>query len=196
MGRHRLAADRHRHGVLQHRLPRLDPGERRLEPARRSHLVDHVMRIVGNSVGAAVFGAILNFGVSRRIPEAGDAVNRLLQPAARHGLGAAEIARVSDAIAAGLHNVYVVAGAVAIVSLVLALALPTRLSPTQPAANPRDGSPNTRYGLGCRSSLARLNRIRSANLRCQPSVGSDPLKVGHSSTARTMPSGSNEALDP
>ncbi len=88
VGRHRLAADRHRHGVLQHRLPRLDPGERRLERARRSHLVDHVMRIVGNSVGAAVFGAILNFGVSRRIPEAGDAVNRLLQPAARHGLGA------------------------------------------------------------------------------------------------------------
>ncbi len=51
------------------------------------------MRIVGNSVGAAVFGAILNFGVGRRIPHAGDAVNRLLQPAARESLGAAEIAR-------------------------------------------------------------------------------------------------------
>jgi EmrB/QacA subfamily drug resistance transporter len=95
------------------------------------------MRIVGNSVGAAVFGAILNFGVSRRISQAGEAVNRLLQPSARQGLGAAEIARLSDAIGAGLHNVYIVAGLVAVISLVLALALPAQLSPTRPAANAR-----------------------------------------------------------
>ena len=68
------------------------------------------MRIVGNSVGAAVFGAILNFGIHRRIPDAGDAVNRLLEPAARQSLGAAEIARLSEAVAGSLHDVYVVAG--------------------------------------------------------------------------------------
>jgi EmrB/QacA subfamily drug resistance transporter len=90
------------------------------------------MRIVGNSVGAAVFGAILNFGINRRIPEAGDAVNRLLEPAARHGLGAAEIGRLSEAVASSLHIVYIVAGLVAVVSLFLALSLPTRLSPTRP----------------------------------------------------------------
>jgi EmrB/QacA subfamily drug resistance transporter len=97
------------------------------------------MRIVGNSVGAAVFGAILNFGVSHRIPEAGEAVNHLLQPAARQELGAAMIARVSDAVAAGLHNVYILAGAFAVVCLLLALALPVRLSPTRPAVKPRAG---------------------------------------------------------
>jgi hypothetical protein len=32
------------------------------------------VRIVGNLVGAAVFGAILNFRINRGIPEAGDAV--------------------------------------------------------------------------------------------------------------------------
>jgi EmrB/QacA subfamily drug resistance transporter len=90
------------------------------------------MRIVGNSVGAAVFGAILNFGINRRIPGAGDAVNRLLEPAAREGLGAAEIARLSEAVAGSLHVVYIVAGLVAVVSLFLALALPARLSPTRP----------------------------------------------------------------
>jgi EmrB/QacA subfamily drug resistance transporter len=95
------------------------------------------MRIVGNSVGAAVFGAILNFGVGHRISHAGDAVNRLLQPSARGTLGDAEIARLSEAIGAGLHNVYVVAGVVAVVSLGLALALPARLSPTRPAAKAR-----------------------------------------------------------
>ena len=90
------------------------------------------MRIVGNSVGAAVFGAILNFGINRRIPGAGDAVNRLLEPAARQGLGAAEIARLSEAVAGSLHVVYMVAGLVAVVSLFLALALPARLSPIRP----------------------------------------------------------------
>ncbi len=94
------------------------------------------MRIVGQSVGAAVFGAILNFGILRRMPEAGDAVNRLLSPAGRKTLGAAEIAHLSEAIAAALQNVYVVATLVAVVSLLLALALPARLSPTR-AATPR-----------------------------------------------------------
>ncbi len=91
------------------------------------------MRIVGNSVGAAVFGAILNFGINLRIPNAGDAVNRLLEPAARQGLGAAEIQRLSGAVAGSLHYVYVVAALVAVVSLLLALALPARLSPTRGA---------------------------------------------------------------
>jgi MFS family permease len=93
------------------------------------------MRIVGNSVGAAIFGAILNFGVGRRVPGAGNAVNRLLSPAARGSLGAAEITRLSDAIAAGLHDVYVVSGAVAIVCLALSLSLPPLLSPVRAAAS-------------------------------------------------------------
>ena len=94
------------------------------------------MRIVGNSVGAAVFGALLNFGVNRRVPGAGSAVNRLLQPASRHGLGAAEIARLSDAVAGSLHLVYIAAGCIAILSLALALALPVRLSPTRTVTQP------------------------------------------------------------
>ena len=78
-----------------------------------------------------MFGAILNFGMSQRIPEAGDAVNRMLEPTARTTLGAAEITRLSEAIAGSVHNVYVVAGFVAVVSLVLALTLPAKLSPTR-----------------------------------------------------------------
>ena len=90
------------------------------------------MRIVGQSVGAAVFGAILNFGVYSRLPEAGDAVNRLLSTAARQSLGVAEIARLTEAVGSSLHVVYIIAGFIAIVSLALALALPARLSPTRP----------------------------------------------------------------
>jgi EmrB/QacA subfamily drug resistance transporter len=90
------------------------------------------MRMVGSSVGAAVFGAIVNFGIHRQLPEAGDAVNRLMQPAARQMLGAGELARLTEAIASSVHIVYVIAGLVAVLSLVLALALPARLSPTRP----------------------------------------------------------------
>lgn len=90
------------------------------------------MRIVGQSVGAAVFGAILNFGIYSQLPEAGDAVNRLLAPAARQSLGANELARLTEAVGDALHVVYLIAGLVAVVSLVLALALPARLSPIRP----------------------------------------------------------------
>jgi EmrB/QacA subfamily drug resistance transporter len=91
------------------------------------------MRIVGNSIGAAVFGAILNFGIYSQLPDAGDAVNRLMSPAARESLGATEVARLAEAVGASLHVVYVIAVLVAFVSLILALALPARLSPTSPA---------------------------------------------------------------
>ena len=90
------------------------------------------MRMMGSAVGAALFGAILNFGIYSHLPEAGDAVNQLMSPAARQSLGATEIARLTEAVGASLHVVYVIAGLVAVVSLVLAFALPARLSPTRP----------------------------------------------------------------
>jgi EmrB/QacA subfamily drug resistance transporter len=90
------------------------------------------MRIVGQSVGAAVFGAILNIGIYSQLPDAGDAVNRLMSPVARQSLGAIETARLTEAVGASLHVVYIIAGLVAVVSLILALALPAKLSPTRP----------------------------------------------------------------
>jgi EmrB/QacA subfamily drug resistance transporter len=89
------------------------------------------MRIIGNSVGAAVFGAILNFGIFSQLPEAGDAVNLLMSPAARQSLGAVELAQLTHAVGDALHVVYLIAGLVAVVSLILALLLPARLSPTR-----------------------------------------------------------------
>ena len=68
------------------------------------------------------------------MPEAGDAVNQLMAPATRQSLGGAEIARLTEAVGASLHVVYLIAGIIAIVSLILALALPDRLSPTRPLA--------------------------------------------------------------
>jgi MFS family permease len=91
------------------------------------------MRMIGQSFGAALGGAVLNFGVFRRAPDAADAVNRLLQPSLRDALGAAEISRLTGAVAAALHNVYLIAVVTAALTLVVALGFPARLSPLRPA---------------------------------------------------------------
>jgi EmrB/QacA subfamily drug resistance transporter len=90
------------------------------------------MRIVGQSVGAAVFGVVLNFGLSRHAPEAGDLVNRLLDPGLRHSLGAVELAQLGQGIASSLNLVYIISGFAALTTLALASALPAALSPTRP----------------------------------------------------------------
>jgi hypothetical protein len=68
------------------------------------------LRTVGQSVGTAIFGAMFNLGVGSRIAGADEEINRLLEPATRATVDAAEALRLSDAIAAAIHNVYLVAG--------------------------------------------------------------------------------------
>jgi EmrB/QacA subfamily drug resistance transporter len=94
------------------------------------------MRIVGQSVGAAVFGAVLNFGLYLHAPAAGDLVNRVLDPGLRYSLATGELAQLSAAIASSLYLVYVIAGLVAVATFFLACALPAALSPTRPHASP------------------------------------------------------------
>jgi hypothetical protein len=96
------------------------------------------MRIVGQSVGAAVFGAVLNFRLHLHAPEADDLVNRVLDPGLRHSLGSAELAQLSEAIASSLHLVYIIADLAAAVTLFLAWALPAALGPRQPRDSARD----------------------------------------------------------
>jgi hypothetical protein len=83
-------------------------------------------------VGAALFGAVLNWGLERRLGAAGDAIDRLMEPQLRQGLGAGEIARLGAAVAASLEAIYVIAALLALVALALALAFPRGLSPTRP----------------------------------------------------------------
>ncbi len=89
------------------------------------------MRILGQSMGAALFGAIVNFGVHRRVPQAADAINQLLEPALRQRLGAGEIARLTDAFAAAVHEVYLIVMVIAAATLVVALCFPAGLSPVR-----------------------------------------------------------------
>ena len=91
------------------------------------------LRFVGQSLGAASFGAVLNFTLLREAPEAVGMVDQMLDPAQRSGLPEAELARLVDVVALGLHNTYVLAGVLSVVALGLALLLPARLSPRRAA---------------------------------------------------------------
>jgi MFS family permease len=86
-------------------------------------------RIIGQAVGAASFGAILNAGMLRHGGAASGAVDRLMTPALRSTLGADEIQRLVHALDRSLHEVYLAAGALAVVTLVLTRYLPAGLSP-------------------------------------------------------------------
>jgi EmrB/QacA subfamily drug resistance transporter len=90
------------------------------------------MRIFGQAMGAALFGAIVNFGVHRRVPLAGDAVNKLLEPGLRQSLGSDLVARLTHAFAASVHEVYLIIVLIALATLAVALLFPARLSPIRP----------------------------------------------------------------
>ncbi len=87
------------------------------------------MRMLGQSVGAAIFGGILNLSLAQRLPGAGDVVERLMEPSQRAGLGAEATARLAQAVAAALHQVYLVTGLLALAALCLALLFPAGINP-------------------------------------------------------------------
>ena len=88
-------------------------------------------RTIGQTIGAGLAGAILNFGISRRAPDIVDALDLLLEASRREGLDAQHIARMVEAVATSLHDVYIVAGLLAIITLAAALLLPAGLSPVK-----------------------------------------------------------------
>ncbi|HYM01372.1 MAG TPA: MDR family MFS transporter [Stellaceae bacterium] len=85
------------------------------------------MRMLGQAVGAGLFGGILNIGLSRRLPGAGDVVERLMEPVQRLRLAPDALARLSGAVAQALHEVYLVAVVLAVVALGLAWLVPKRI---------------------------------------------------------------------
>ena len=90
------------------------------------------MRFIGQALGAACFGAVLNFTIQRKSPGSWGAVDQLLQPGQRASLPAQERMRLAELVGAGLHNGYLLAVVLSVAVLVLVLRLPARLSPSRP----------------------------------------------------------------
>ncbi len=66
------------------------------------------MRSIGQSLGTAVFGGILNLGIARRLPRIDDPVQVLMDPARRSGFSAADAADIANGVGASLHEVFIV----------------------------------------------------------------------------------------
>ncbi len=89
------------------------------------------MRTIGQALGAGIAGAILNFSLARAAPSASETLNQLLSPSLRAVLDPQTINQLSHAIASSLHEVYVIAGVLAGLTLALIPLLPAGASPTQ-----------------------------------------------------------------
>jgi hypothetical protein len=87
------------------------------------------MRFVGQSAGAAGCGAVLNATMLHLDPGAVHAVERLLDAPTRRAMPPAELAHLTDVMARSVHSAYLLATAFAVLTLVMALQLPARLSP-------------------------------------------------------------------
>jgi EmrB/QacA subfamily drug resistance transporter len=94
-------------------------------------------RNMGQTIGTAVFGGILNLSLADRIAGGGDLVERLMDPNLRKNLTAATANDLTLAIAAALHNVYLIVGLLSAMALLVSLSLPAGLSPLRPARRPR-----------------------------------------------------------
>jgi MFS family permease len=82
------------------------------------------MRQVGASFGAALLGGVINWALAQRIPEGRDAIDQLMDPAARAAMPAEVLTRLSQAIAASLTTVYIVVVVLALITLALCFLVP------------------------------------------------------------------------
>ena len=101
------------------------------------------MRTLGQSLGAAVMGAVLNLGIAHRLPGVADPVETLMDPARRVTLAPPDLARLSDAVAASLHEVFIVAVLLAAAVLGIARMMPHGTLADSVEHLPVDGSPAT-----------------------------------------------------
>jgi MFS family permease len=82
------------------------------------------MRIVGQSVGAAVFGAVVNVGIAIYDPQLADVVQRLMDPAVRSSFAADQLAHLTSTLSLALRNVYILSAIIGAAMLLIGRKLP------------------------------------------------------------------------
>jgi EmrB/QacA subfamily drug resistance transporter len=94
------------------------------------------MRMVGQSLGTAVFGGIVNANLSGQIAGGAELVDRMLMPAFRQSLPLATLTPLLDELGRAIGYVFEIDVALAAAILACAWLLPRGLSPTGPAPIP------------------------------------------------------------
>jgi len=97
-------------------------------------------RSLGGAIGVALLGALLTAGLRRDLAGSGIAfedANALLDPALRQTMTPGELASMGEALASGLHALFVGACVISIVALLAAFKLPAQNLQELEAAHPR-----------------------------------------------------------
>jgi hypothetical protein len=87
------------------------------------------LRFLGQSLGAAVFGAVLNASLRGRTQEAPHALDLLMDARWRATTTAGNLAHLIDATTAAMRHAYLLTGTLAVLALLLALTYPAGLGP-------------------------------------------------------------------
>jgi EmrB/QacA subfamily drug resistance transporter len=85
-------------------------------------------RIVGQSLGTAVFGGIVNVALHGKMAAGSDVVSRLLEPSLRQAVPAPALASVMEAFAGAIHHIFEVNVGLALLTTIWALLLPRGVS--------------------------------------------------------------------
>ena len=81
-------------------------------------------RLIGQAMGAAAFGGVLNAGLTRAGPGAHDAVRDLVEPLRRMALAPAKLGQLTQALSGALHGVFLLAAGTAALTLLIVLLVP------------------------------------------------------------------------
>jgi len=81
-------------------------------------------RLIGQAVGAAAFGGMLNHGLESAAPEAHDIVRDLVSATRRAALSRTELDRLIEPLANALHAVFVLGAVIAVGVLLVSLFVP------------------------------------------------------------------------
>jgi EmrB/QacA subfamily drug resistance transporter len=84
-------------------------------------------RIIGQSIGTAIFGGLVNAALARRIEGGDDLASRILDPDLRQSLSPTQFTPLLDAFTDAVHLIFEINVALAILTMVWALALPRGL---------------------------------------------------------------------
>jgi len=87
------------------------------------------MRMLGAAVGTAVLGAVLNITLAQRLPGEHDPVQTLMAPDERAALPVAEIARLSEAVTASLHDAFLAGAVIGLIAIYVAFMMPRGIKP-------------------------------------------------------------------
>ena len=87
------------------------------------------LRFLGQSLGAALFAAVINASLLARTPEAAGALDQLMNPHWRASLATGELAHLIATTTAAMRHAYFLTGTLAVLALLIALTYPAKLGP-------------------------------------------------------------------